>query len=415
MSGNGQTTVNGTRPTYNSRRESAAVAPRKRFEYIAHFFLIVLACAIWLIASDMVSIERQLQSNAIVHLKLDPELENVWRITGKDSLEIGLKVKGPTHEINQFESSLNENPDILSYAYDIGLDDIKSLSEGGKEQVTLSLDLRRMRLSSEGTGPSELVVQPIIGEKKYTVTLERYITRKARVSLMDGISGEVSGYSFVAILQREFEVEVFGPAGRVNAVKDEANTPVLHVNADIKQILETQARLEATDIEDILKQGHMLISLPLMPIEGITVRKTGGEDEIAQVNVQISFTELQNYVPVTRSFPVDIIMPNWLIRKGARISNLPESFTVELLLLVTQRIDFNDKFVQVVIDLSDVTEEGQKIEGPEDGGPGRRNITVSNVYFALVIDSSRLTYKFENPELTADRYLPTEVKLDWTE
>ncbi|MHC4839538.1 MAG: hypothetical protein ACYTDT_01070 [Planctomycetota bacterium] len=414
MSGNGQTTVSGVRVASFSRQEEPVSTGGRRLEFVAHFFLVLLALAIWWIARDMVSVERQLQSAAQVQVKLDPKLENVWQIVGEDSFRISLKVDGPNREINQFESSIEQNPAYHSYGYDIEPGDLTGVGDT-EERVTIKLDLRHMNLSGDGSGHSELKVQPIISEGEYTVTLERFVTRKAHVDLTAGISGEIGGFAFDPVLERDFEVEVFGPASRVNAVVGGRGLPVLLVNADINQVLQTIARLEDKTIDEILQLGQILTSLPLTPIEGLTARKAGGKDEIAQVNVQISFTELQNYVPASHSFPVDVKMPNWLIRKGARILELPETIPVGLLVLSTQKIDFNEKYVKVVIDLSGITEDSVQINGPEGGGPGRRTVRVSNLYYQLEMDTSRLTYKFENPELTADRYLPTEVEIVWSE
>ncbi|MDC1142796.1 hypothetical protein OAU50_06865, partial [Planctomycetota bacterium] len=298
MSSNGQTSVSGVRAANVSRREDApSSGGGKGYEIVAHLSLVLLAFAIWWIARDMVSIERQLPNAAQVQVRLDPALKNVWQIVGESNFRIGLKIEGPNGEINQFESSLEQNPSYHSYIYDVAPSDLEKLQNPSVERTTIKVDLRRMRLSGDGGGPVELKVQPNITEGEFTVTLERFVTRKARVDLKAGISGEVSGYAFTPVLQRGFEVEVFGPASRVNAVVGGNGVPVLKVNADINQILQTNARLENKSVEEILELGQVLTGLPLTPIEGVTVRKAGGSDEIAQVNVQISFTELQNYVP----------------------------------------------------------------------------------------------------------------------
>ncbi|MCF6227294.1 MAG: hypothetical protein L3J82_01345 [Planctomycetes bacterium] len=415
MNSNGQTSVSGLRVSNNSRREEAPVPPSKRMEFVAHFFLVLLALAIWWIARDMVSVERQLQSAALVQVKLDPALDNIWRIDSKSSFPIGLTVTGPNREINQFESSIAENPGLVAYSYTISKADLKAFQNSSDERITVGVELSRMSALGEGPTTAELKVQPIISERKFSVTLERFITRKAKIDLESGIKGEISGYALETKLHGDFAVEVFGPASRVNAVAGSDGYPLLLVNADIKQAIETIARVEDKPFEEILRLGQVITSLPITRVEGIVVRMAGTSDEVAQVNVSIKITELQNYVSVDGTFPVDVMMPNWLMRKGARISEMPKGLQVQMQVLNTQRNDFDEKYLQVVIDLSSLTEEGAKIIGPEGGGPGKRTMRISNLYYALVIDTTRLTYKFQNPELTADRYLPTEVEIVWSE
>ncbi|MEE9312676.1 MAG: hypothetical protein V3V10_09730, partial [Planctomycetota bacterium] len=285
MSSNGRASVSSLRAGSNSRREEAVSHSGRRMEFVAHFFLVLLAVAIWWIARDMVSVERQLQSAALVQVKLDPALDNIWRIDSKSSFPIGLNVTGPNREINQFESSIAENPGLVAYSYTISKVDLKAFQNSTDERVTVGVELSRMSALGEGASTAELKVQPIISERKFSVTLERYVTRKARIDLKTGITGEISGYALETTLHGDFAVEVFGPASRVNAVLGSDGYPLLHVDADIKQAIETIARVEDKPVEEILRLGQVITSLPITPVEGVIVRMVGSRDEVAQVNV----------------------------------------------------------------------------------------------------------------------------------
>ena len=50
----------------------------------------------------------------------------------------------------------------------------------------------------------------------------------------------------------------------------------------------------------------------------------------------MTYTRLQDYVQVSREFPVEIVFPNWLAQKGARVDNLPDSVPVDMKVLIEQ-------------------------------------------------------------------------------
>ncbi|MCC6464719.1 MAG: hypothetical protein IT463_05205 [Planctomycetes bacterium] len=415
MSGSGSTTLSGVKPQNTSvRREGRGPAAFLGGSVPLHVVILALALLIWWIARNMVQVTRPLKDAATVRFQIEDGLQGQWRILPPESMPVGIDVSGPTREINEFAAELSSNRNRFGYRYVITAADLENARVNERHQVQLTIDMKRLEVDAEGGLPAELTVQPL-GERLFQVTLERFVSRMATVDLT-GIGGRLPGYEYSARTEAGFELEVFGPAGQLDAVTGPGGRAVLRVaNVDVAQLLETKAKVEGKEVESILKQGLAVVNLQLVPVEGLQPRLRASGKIVAEAPVEISFTELQSYVPVSAEFPVGVVLPNWLLQKGARVQGLARTVPVEMKVLASQREAFVTANLRVQIDLSAVRESDVQIEGPADGGPGPRRLKLSNLYYSLEINANKLTHRFDNPNVTAERYLPVEVEIVWTE
>jgi len=412
----GGTTLSGVKaPTTSTRRDSREGRGAMGGAIPAHIIILALACVLWWIARDMVSVTRTLRDNASVKFYLDQPLEGQWRIVSPETLPISLDVSGPTKEINQFASQLEANHGF-GYRYLINASDLENLQPNARHQVTLQVDLRKFERAGEVTAPVELQIKPVAGERTYQVTLEQYIPRQVAVDLQSSVTGRIEGYSFTQRVQPEFDIEVFGPAGGVEAITNPAGKAVLQVASfDINLILSNKGRIEGKSVETLLKQGNLVANLQLVQVEGLVTRRRGQSLPIAEVPVEFTFVELQDFAPVSGDLPVSVLLPNWLAQKRSLSMNVAKSLPVELKVLSSQRENFATA-VRVVIDIAQIKEAEQPIETPAGGGPGPRRLKLTNIYYSLLVQRDKLTVKpFDNPKVTLDTYLLVELEITWVE
>jgi len=417
MNTGGTSVTNLKAPQASRRGDAKSPVRRIPLGWTVHIILIVLALVIWWIARDMVSITRSMKDSTRVRFELSAELEGKWRIASADTMPVTLEIAGPTKEINKFASELESNPGRYGFVYQISAADVAGLRVNQREQATLRIDFNRLADSTDSTAPAELKVTPLAGDRIYQVVLERYVARPAWVDLESGITGRISGYSFDRRIQGNLDIEVFGPASLVEAITGEDGRARLQVaEVTVSQLVANKATLERREERSILMEdGHLITTLQLLPVEGVQVRRAESGVAVHQVPVEITFTVLQNYVDVRGQFPVNVVMPNWLAQRGAVVRDLPGELNVELEVLNNQKQNFNKQNVSVLLDLSALTPNDVIIETPE-GAPNQRRAKASLLYYRLLINRERLTFRFKNPDVTVDRYIPiTEVIIEWTE
>ncbi|MBK9975527.1 MAG: hypothetical protein IPP14_12220 [Planctomycetes bacterium] len=413
----GQTTLSGNKPQTGSLRRDGREGARALWAALpAHVVIFALACVLWWIARDMVAVNRTLRDTATVSFALDGDLNGQWRIVSTDAALIGLDVSGPTKEINVFASELEASRGRFGYRYLITNADLQNATPNAQHQITLVVDVRKFERVGEATVPAELVIKPIAGERTYQVTLEQFINRQAVLDLT-GVNGKVEGYSFTARVQQDFEIDAFGPAGLIDAMTSSGNRAQLQIaSIDVNQILRNKSLVEGKSIETLLRQGYLVSNLQLVPVEGLQIRRHGQNLPVAEAPVEFTFTELQDYALVSGEFAVNVILPNWLVQKGARLPSMAKTLPVELRVLSSQREFFKEPYVRVVVDLSQIKEGDHNPDAPEGGGPGTRRLRLSNLYYSIQYSRDKLTIKpFANPKITPDNYLPVEVEIVWVE
>ncbi|MCA8912322.1 MAG: hypothetical protein KDB82_11505 [Planctomycetes bacterium] len=434
MSGSPSTSVSGIRAPGASRRAETRRNDRRwsGTGWFVHIVILGLAVLLWWIARDMVSVTQQLKDAGRVRFELSDELKNDWRVMGQGLQPVSLEVSGPTKEINDFAAELDQNANRFTYRYEITAADIANVQVNRKQQLTLTVDIRKFEATSEAVAPAELTVRPLGGERVFQITLERYVERKAYVDLANTSKGQIQvvlkegspprTYTYSAEAQPTNDLEVRGPASLVDAITDPNSLAKLRIAVDAEQALANFVSLNQQTTEQVLQQGSIVSNMQLLPIEGVEVREIYKDDQgveqrraVSLVNVRISFTPLQDYVQVSRDFPVEIVYPNWLAQKGARVDNLPSSIPVDMKVLSSQRANFNEQNVHVRLDLSGLNRNEVSIESVE--GSNLKRIKVLNGYYSLDIDTTKLTYEFNNTSVTAELYQPIggEITIVWTE
>ncbi|MCG3182119.1 MAG: hypothetical protein ICCCNLDF_00180 [Planctomycetes bacterium] len=428
MSGGGQTSVSGMRAPGASRRGETRRQERwVGFGWSVHIVILALAVLLWWIARDMVSVSQQLKDAGRVRFELSETLKGEWRIFSQASLPVTLDVSGPTNEINKFASELEQSPGRFAYRYEITPADIANLQPDRRQQVQLTVETRNFEATSEIVVSDELKVRPLGGERVFTVTLERFIQRDANVDLGAAAKGQIQvtlnrrdgrtetrAYSYSAEVTQDRPIEVWGPASLVEANTDSLGQARLKVSIDARQVLDNFAKSENLTIEQVLDQGSVVSIVQLVPIDGVEVRDKDQKRPVATVPVKVTYNRLQDYVPVSREFEVDVILPNWLAQKSARVENLPSNIRVDMKVLSSQRPNFTEQYVHVRLDLSSLNRNELEIVNVE--GTNLKRAKVLNLYYSLDIDTERLTYEFVNENVTADQYLPIgEITIVWTE
>ena len=435
MSTSGGTSVSNMRAPGASRRGETRRAERRRIGlgWGVHIVILGLAVLLWWIARDMVSVTQQLQDAGRVRFEISEELKGEWRVLSQSTLPISLEVSGPTKEINDFAAELDQSPGRFAYRYLINTSDIENLDVNSRQQITLTADIRKFEVTGEASVPPELTVRPMGSERVFQVTLERFVTRPAYIDLGSSGKGRIQvkasdstqpprPYSYVAIPKPAHPIEVRGPASLVEAITDPDRRARLQVSIDAMQALENFARNNQQTVEQVLQQGSLVSNMQLLPIEGVEVRERYKDEQGAEqtravslVNVRINYTPLQDYVQVTRDFPVEIVLPNWLAQKSARVENLPTLVKVDMKVLSSQQTSFNENNVHVRLDLGSLSRnELTDVESIE--GTALKRGKVLNWYYSLQINTDRLTYEFVSDRVTAENYLPIgEITIVWSE
>ncbi|MCB9933591.1 MAG: hypothetical protein H6841_09235 [Planctomycetes bacterium] len=428
MSGGAQTSVSGMRAPGASRRGETRRQERwVGFGWSVHIVILALAVLLWWIARDMVAVSQQLKDAGRVRFELSESLQGEWRIFSQTQLPVTLDVSGPTKEINEFAAELDQNPGRFAYRYEITPADIERLVPDRRQQIQLTADIRSFQATSDAVVPAELTVRPLGGERVFVVTLERFIQRDAHVDLGPGSKGQIQvtlnrrdgrtetrAYAYTAEVNQERAMEVWGPASLVEANTDSNGLARLKVSIDARQVLDNFAKSENLTVEQVLEQGSVLSIVQLLPIDGVEVRDKEQRRPVATVPVKVNYSRLQDYVQVSDDFDVEVVFPNWLAQKSARVENLPTSIPVALKILSSQRPDFTAQNVHVRLDLSSLNNTDLEIQVVE--GTNIKRAKVLNWYYSLDINTERLTYEFFNENVTADQYLPIgEITIAWTE
>lgn len=428
MSGGGNTSISNMRaPSGASRRGDTRRVDRRSIglSWGVHIVILALAVLLWWIARDMVSVTRTLTDAGRVHFSLSEELSGKWRVFSDKELPISLEVSGPTKEINDFASDLEQSPGRFAYQYEISAADLSNLEVNSRRQVTLIVDLRRVEATGEAVAPSELNVRPQAENRVFEVVLEEYVKRDAFFDLGDTAKGQIQvslpkegrvetrSYTYSAEVENK-NIEVYGPYSLVDDLIDQRGRARLRMSIDAKQALENLARTEGEPIEDVLRREVVSV-VPLVPIEGVIVRSAETARPITEVAVRLKFDRQQDYVQVSRDFPVEIVLPNWLAQKSARVENLPSFVKVDMKVLSSQQTSFTENNVHVRLDLSSL-QRNDLANAETIEGTGLKRARVLNWYYSLDINTDRLTYEFISDRVTAEQYLPIgEITIVWTE
>lgn len=429
MSGSGGTSVSNMRPPAGaSRRGDTRRMGERRIGlgWSVHIVILALAVLLWWIARDMVSVTRTLTDAGRVHFTLSEELTGKWRVYSERQVPISLEVSGPTSEINDFASGLETSPGRFAYDYEISAADLANLQVNSRRQVTLQVDLRRVEATGEAVAPPELTVRPQADNRVFEVVLEEYVEKPAAFSLGDKSRGQIQvtlqregraeTRSFTYTAEVEIKnVEVYGPFSLVDdLLAGSSDNALLEMAIDARQALENFARTERAPIEEVLRRDVVSV-VPLVPIEGVTVRSMDSKRPVTEVPVRIRYERQQDYVQVSRDFPVQVIFPNWLAQRSSRVENLPTLVKVDMKVLSSQQSSFNETNVQVRLDLSGLARNDLTgIESIE--GTSMKRVKLLNLYYSLAINTDRITYEFVSDRVTAEQYLPIgEITIVWTE
>ncbi|MBZ0136601.1 MAG: hypothetical protein K8I27_09535 [Planctomycetes bacterium] len=428
MSTSGQTSVSNMRAPGASRRGDTKRISGRRFGLggSVHIVILALAILLWWIARDMVAVSRTLTDAGRVQFSLSDELAGKWRVYSDAELPISLEVSGPTKEINVFASSLEQVPGRFAYRYQITPGDLAGLEVNSRRQLTLTVDLRRVEATGEAVAPSELAVRPQADSRVFEVVLEEFVQREAYFDLADTAKGQIQvnlprsdgrqetrSYSYTAEVENK-NIEVYGPYSLVTELVDQAGKARLKLTIDAKQAVENVAKTEREPIEDVLRREVVSV-VPLVPVEGVVVRSGENKRQITELAVRLKYDRLQDYVQVTRDFPVEVVLPNWLAQKSARVENLPSFVKVDMKVLSSQQTSFTENHVHVRLDLSTLSRGDLTNIEPIEGTALKRT-KVLNWYYSLEINTERLTYEFVSDRVTAEQYLPIgEITIVWTE
>ena len=427
MSGSGQTSVSGVRSSNASRRGDTRRSERRRIglSWGVHIVILALAVLLWWIARDMVSVTRTLTDAGRVHFTLSEELSGKWRVFSESELPISLEVGGPTKEINDFANGLEQSPGRFAYEYEISPADLANLEVNTRRQVKLTVDLRRVEATGEAVPPPELNVRPQAESRVFEVVLEEYVQRDAYIDLGESAKGQIQvnlnregrqetrSFSYTAEVENK-NIEVFGPFSLVNERTDQFGNARLRMSIDARQALENFARTERKPIEEVLRREVVSV-VPLVPIEGVIVRSAETNRPLTEIAVRLKYDRLQDYVQVTRDFPVEVVLPNWLAQKSARVENLPSFVKVDMKVLSSQQTSFTENNVHVRLDLSSLQRNDlANVEAIE--GSALKRAKVLNWYYSLEINTDRLTYEFVSDIVTAEQYLPVgEISIVWSD
>lgn len=423
----GSTTISGSKAPAASRRADTRTTTRRLPVNISvHVVLITLAVLVWWIARDMVAVTRTLRDASRLKYELSEELRSDWRIATAQVVPVSLDVSGPTKRINDFASELDDNPGRYSFLFRIEPDNLPTDARG-KKQVTIRVDLARLPPNAEGGAPAELEIRPLTGDKVYEVTLEAYVTRRAWVDIGANVVGTVPGYQWKASVPADTHLQVRGPAGKVDALTGANDLVRLVISRlDVAEFAANKAATLNKPVDDVLGQEskHSTIA-SLVPREDISVQQVipsetpGGTPRVqpaTQVAIDLHFTREQDWVRVEGRFKVNVLLPNWLVQKGARVKDLENELPVTLRVLSSQRANFTDRNLRVAVDLSHMSEQDFVIESPE-GGAGRFVAKPrSQLYYSLLINRERLTVRYPGEGVTDERYLQVSgLTIEWTE
>jgi hypothetical protein len=419
MSGAATTQITGARTAASLRREERRGFSILGMSPATHIVLIGLACLIWWIARGMVNQTVTVENAAEVQFTLDDRLKSQWSIvTPKTVPTVSVDLSGPSAEVAAYASNLQANRGVFRYVYTIKPSDVERLAADTNEQAVIERELSDFREEGDSLKQAEVRILPPAAGRMQSVKLERVITRDAQIVIKDRISGEIPGYTMRVSVQDGFLLEVNGPAGRVREISGEDGRPALRiVVVDVAQLVANKAKVDAKDREQVLRDGFTE-NLDLVTLEGVSIQRKGTDTVVSQVPIRFSFEAQRDFTDTpAKDFPVSVIMAPWMLEKGVRFEGVARTVNVLMLVLRKQLQDFNDSNVSVVLDLSKLQFTDLKnIEQPEGGGPGPRRARLTGLYYSLVINIDKLTYKFKRDDVTARQYVPAEeIRLVWTE
>lgn len=431
MTTKGSTSVSGQRVAGGSRRGDTRREPRRRIGlgWTVHVFILLLAVLLWWIARDMVSVTETLNDAGRVRIEVSEELQGQWRVLSEEEVPVTLEVSGPTKEISDFASELDQSPGRFAYRYVVTAGDIANLRVDSRHQVRLNVDIRKFEPTGEAIVPPELKVRPLLSaDTQFEVVLEKFVMRSARIDLGEARTGDVQvqnengqmeTWAYEASVKLDAPVEVYGPASRVDSITDANGIAHPKVSIDAAQMLRNLAETSGKTMIELVRGRDVITMAPLVPSRLVEVREVRGVDArpapIEQAPVGFHFSQLQNYEDVSGDFPVNVVLPNWLASKGARVENLKSSVQVDMKVLRSQINNFSAANVKVLLNLASLDPDDVETETVE--GTNRKRIVVTNAYYSLDINTDRLTYKFASDLVTPAQYLPIsqEISIVWTE
>jgi hypothetical protein len=422
-------TVSGMKPPNPSRRVEAA-PPRRGIPVglSVHVVLIVLAALVWWIARDMVSVNSTLQNASRLKFELSEELRGEWRIDSAETLPVSLEVSGPSKRINEFASELSVNPFRYSYLYRISAEDIPAATAPGRP-VTVRVNLEELSTSADVSTPAELSIRAVAGDRTYQVTLEPYVTRPAVVNLATGVTGEVTGYTYTAQVSETWRLRVRGPVSKVDRLSSTPGGPAslaLSPPLNVREFVQNKALTARVSRDELLAvESRHTTMATLASIEDVAILRVRDDAEaderVSQVSIELLFRRQQDYEQVEGSFPVSVILPDWLYSKErVSVRGIERTQPVILRVLSGQVANFTEEHVRVIVDLSRLEQEEHfNITRPEESPGLTRAQPRVTLWYSLNIDRDMLTYEFppREPEpITEDRYLPvTRLTIEWFE
>ncbi len=422
MSGAANTTtqIAGSRTAASIRREDHRAFTILGLSPLSHIVIIGLAGLIWWIARGMVAQTVTLENSAVVKFTLAESLRQSWAIVEPQSpATVSIDVSGPSAEVSKFAGLLAANRDAFGYVYVIKPSDIESFRPEGSSFYTFEQDLAEFRETGvESIKPAEVKILAPAPGRMQTIRIEPIVSRTALIEVRNQVMGDVPGFTVNVTVQAGFELEVSGPAGRVREISNAEGLPELRiVKVDVAQLLKTKAQGDGKNREQILQDGFTEL-LDLVSADGVSVRRKGADAVVSQVPVRFTFDAQLDYAEAPeRDIPVSVRMPAWMIERGVRVEGVPRTKKVVMQVLRRQLPDFNEANVSVVLDLSKIKFADLKnIEAPEGDGPGQRKARLNGLYFALDINTEKLTYRFLRADMTASQYVPAEeIRLVWVE
>lgn len=412
-------------------RQTGTLMRRSRFSLSmsVHVVLIVLAGLIWWIARDMVSITSKLDDASRLRFVLSDDLKDQWRIVSETTMPVTLEVTGPTKRINDFAREMDANPGRYSFSYRITQADLPS-SPAPRRQAAIRLNVDEIARRAEGSPPAELIIKPLAGDRVYEVVLEPFVTKLAFVDITGGVVGDVPGYGVSASVSADWQLQVHGPLSKVDAISTgPGGTARLTISPplSVPEFVQSKANAERKTREEVLgTDSRHTTSARLAATEGVEIQRLrasepGGDaqrvEPVTQIDVELHFKQQQTHVAMDESFPVSLWLPGWLAAKHPRPRgiDLEERIPVRLHILPAQRDRFNEQNVKLVIDMSSLTVDDFKIEGPDPETGLYTAQPLTNQFYSLRI-SPELSYRLPGENVTVDQYIEKAgIRFEWTD
>ena len=413
MTGNeSSTNLSGLRtpPTGVSGRDATPAEKVERTSWVVYVMILVLSMLVWWMARDRVKVSDTLPQSGVVKVELGDDLIGLWRIVPQEEVWIDLEAEGPAREISALQKNLGSVDNRFELYYQVIASDVDVSEE--QNRVTLEIAPKQFVLRTYGLVPAEVDVSSAGLSKPHTIVLERYVARPAVLEVKTLPTVKVPGLSYSVAAVARFPLEAFAPYGVIQDQNLRGGQVVLSVLwPDIQSMVEGKAAEENLTAVEILKRGRLVADLELDVPPLLSVRRKDSSVQIRAVSVEFTFSLQHDYVEESGDFPVSVILPNWLARKGAVVVGLQESLHVKMSVLRGERANFNEQNVAARIILDDVTEK--EYEGRITETESGYSLKLSPRFISLDIKKDKLTYKFDNQNVTAERYANVEVNIEW--